>query len=210
MTLDEIAIKHGTDKSSNGHSYCQYYDMFLCHLRNTPINLLEIGIDKGDSLKMWKDYFPLGRIHGVDIRDGYEYLNDGVITTHVLDQSNKADLSLFGEKYNNYFHIIIDDGSHQSADMLLTFETLFSYMRYGGYYIIEDLLCDYDSRWNQGVSILDRIKKMISEVNMGGNIPNDHICANKKLAVTKYFGSYWDSHIEWVFAACGTVIIKKI
>lgn len=208
--LDQIAIECGTDKSSKGHNYCQYYDMFFSHMREWPNNLLEIGIDKGDSIKMWQEYFPITAIHGIDIRDGYEYLHDGRTLTHVVDQSKKGELVIFGEGYNQYFNIIIDDGSHQSEDMILTFETLFPYLKSGGYYIIEDLLCVYDSRWNKGVSVLDRIKQMIGEVNMNGAIPNSHICANKKEAVKKYEADYFSKNIEWTFNACGTTIIKKI
>ena len=210
MTLDEIAKKYSTDKSENGHGYCKYYDMVLAPIRNRNIVLLEIGIDQGASIKMWQEYFPQAVIHAIDLREAYEYLHDGRTFTHVVDQSNKADLICFAENYPHGFDVVIDDGSHQSADMILTFETLFPYVESGGLYIIEDLLCDYDARWNKGVSVLDRIKQMISEVNMGGNIPNDHICANKHEAVKKYHGTYFEKNIEWFFAACGTVIIKKI
>jgi len=208
MTLDDLAIKYGTDKSSKGHSYCQYYDMILTPIRKQPVKLLEIGIDKGASLLMWRDYFENGEIHGIDIRDGYEYLNG--VTTHVVDQSSFADLFFFGEQYPYYFDIVVDDGSHMSSDMIKTFSLLFQYLKPSGYYIIEDLLCDYDDRWNKGESVIEYIKNMIGEVNMNGIIPNSHICANKKEAIAKYKANYFETNIEWVFAACGTVIIKKI
>jgi hypothetical protein len=210
-TLDEIAKDTGTDKSSNGHSYAKYYDFIFDHIRFKEINLLEIGIDKGDSLRMWHKYFPHSEIHGIDIKNGYEYLNEQGIKTHIVDQSIKGELILFAEQYPNYFDIICDDGSHQSEDMVLTFETLFPYLRSGGYYIIEDLLCVFDSRWNKGRNILERIMEMIGEVNMNGKIPNDHICANKKEAVKKYVDtSFFEATIEWTFNACGTTIIKKL
>lgn len=208
MTLDELAIKYGTDKSSRGHSYTQYYDMILSPIRKQSVKLLEIGIDKGASLLMWRDYFENGEIHGIDIRGDYEYLNG--VTTHIVDQSKVGELILFGEQYPDYFKVICDDGSHQSDDMILSFHTLFPYLKSGGFYIIEDLLCDYDERWNKGVSVIERIKKMIGEVNMNGSIPNSHICANKQEAVKKYDAGYFEKNIEWVFATCGTVIIKKI
>lgn len=211
MSLDEFAIKHGTDKASPQHSYTQYYDMFFYPIRDHRVNLMEIGVDAGASLKMWADYFCNGNIHGVDIRGGYEYLEvNKRIKTHIVDQSKRGELIAFAEQYTGYFDIIIDDGSHQSADMILSFETLFPYLKSGGYYIIEDLLCDYDSRWNKGVSIIDRIKTMIGEVNMNGAIPNSHICANKKEAVKKYDAGYFEKNIEWTFNACGTTIIKKM
>lgn len=213
-TLDAIAIETGTDKSSHGHSYCQYYDMILEPLRFKPNNLLEIGVDKGDSLRMWKEYFPHSMIHGIDIRGGYGYLEElGGIYTHIVDQSSQGALILFASQFpEGHFNIIVDDGSHKSIDMILTFQTLFPYLSSGGYYIIEDLLCDYDERWRDigGFSIIDRIKKMVDEVNMDGAIPNSHICANKKEAVLKYEAGFFNKNIEWTFNACGTTIIKKI
>lgn len=223
MTLDELAIKYGTDKSSKGHNYCKYYEMFFNPLRSFQSsnarmpNLLEIGIDKGDSLKMWAHYFNGGDIHGIDIRDGYEYLAEwsksygfSKINTHMVDHSNRADLIMFGMQYDQYFDIIIEDGSHMSADSILTFETLFPHLRSGGYYVIEDMLCDYDQRWNKGESSLDRVRKMVGEVNMNGLVSNDAICANKFDAIKKYAGTYFENNIEWIFCSMGLCIIKKI
>lgn len=214
MTLDELAIQYGTDKSSKGHNYCKYYEMFFHGLIVKPINLLEIGIDKGDSLKMWWFYFGnhLSDIHGIDIRGGYEYITDDHknIKTHIVDHSNKADLIMFGMGHDQYFDIIIEDGSHMSADSILTFETLFPYLRSGGYYCIEDMLCDYDSRWNEGVSSLDRVRQMVGEVNMNGLVSNDAICANKFDAIKKYAGTYFENNIEFIFVSMGLCIIKKL
>lgn len=212
-SLNDIALKCGTDKSSRGHNYAQYYDFVFDHIRYKPINLLEIGIDKGDSLRMWLEYFPHSEIHGIDIRGGYEYLEEIGIKTHIVDQSKKGELILFAEQYPNYFDIIIDDGSHQSNDMVLSFEILFKYLKSGGFYVIEDLLCCYDNRWSLGDGAINRIKRMVSEVNMDGLIPNDQICANKEDASKKYGTeqyNYFEKHIEWTFNACGTTIIKKI
>jgi len=209
-SLDSIAIETGTDKSSKGHSYCQYYDIIFDPIRFKEINLLEIGIDKGDSLKMWHQYFPHSEIHGIDIREGYEYLHEMGIKTHVVDQSSYGELIMFAEQYRNYFDIIIDDGSHMSSDMINTFKTLFPYLKSGGYYVIEDLLCDYDHRWNKGESVIEFVKILVDSVNMDGAIPNDQICANKKEAVKKYSADYHSKNIEWTFNACGTTIIKKI
>lgn len=74
MTLDELAIKYGTDKSSKGHGYCKIYDSYFKDLRKENINFLELGvggynhIDKGgNSHRMWYDYFAYGIVHSCDI-----------------------------------------------------------------------------------------------------------------------------------------------
>ena len=45
---------YGTDK---GVRYLSNYENHFNHLVNEKINLLELGIFKGDSLLMWRDYF---------------------------------------------------------------------------------------------------------------------------------------------------------
>jgi RHS repeat-associated protein len=63
MTLDEIGLKFGTDKSSIYHNYLPFYERY----RNEPMKLLEIGVAGGASLAMWTEYFPNSAIVGADI-----------------------------------------------------------------------------------------------------------------------------------------------
>src|SRR5258705_6198874 len=75
MTLDELAIKHGTDKASQftrtyakPHDYCRHLEGFFEPMRNHYINLIEIGVGGGESIKTWLDYFLAAQIYGVDLR----------------------------------------------------------------------------------------------------------------------------------------------
>ncbi len=217
LTLNEYASMYGTDKGPNGHNYTPYYDMFFKSMRLKMPNVLEIGIDEGNSLKMWAKYFEGGLIHGIDLRGDYDYLkewkkeNKAYIKTHVVDQSNKADLVLFGEKFSDYFSIIICDGSHNAEDDILTFETLFPYLKSGGYFAIEDTLCSTDkNRWGKVANIYDRIKQMIDEVHMNGKMSVDSLCSNKIKEAPKYNLNYFEANIEWVWCSAGLTIIKKI
>jgi hypothetical protein len=188
-----------------------------------PISLLEIGIDKGDSLLMWQKYFPNADILGIDLREGYEYLHEKGIKTMVLDHSNAADLEVFASENKDKFDIIIEDGSHQSKDTILTFEKLFICVKSGGYYVMEDMLCDQDPRWHPNEntwndqdnydsdSSIYRVKEMIDEVQMTGLVSHDNLCSNKRKQINKVNGGgYFDYNIEWVFNSMGLTIIKKI
>jgi len=106
--------------------------------------------------------------------------------------------------------IIIDDGSHHGEHQLISFNTLFPLLSPGGFYIIEDCLCAYDSTWNINVNILDRIKEMVGEVNMNGKIPNSRICADKLDAIKKYEANYFEKNIEYIMVFCGICFIKKV
>ena len=64
--LKDLFALHGSDKASK-HKYDIVYEKYMSHRRDEKINLLEIGVFKGDSIKVWLDYFPNATIYGVDI-----------------------------------------------------------------------------------------------------------------------------------------------
>lgn len=208
-TLDEIAISTGTDKNSNCHNYCGYYSMFFESIRQLSINVLDMGIYHGDSLRMWESYFPNGRIFGADWEDMSQY-DSGRIQTYICDQTKIDDLARLAEETPE-MDIVIDDMGHQSTAQRLAFQELFPHVKSGGFYCIEDLLCGYVEKFNSGGTIINRVKQMIDEVNMGGKINHDWLCSNKLSERNKYPDlNYFEREIQWVFTSCGLVIIKKL
>src|SRR6266404_1855624 len=107
MALDEIGVKHGTDKSSLNHHYLSLYELLFRDFINPRI--LEIGVQFGNSLRTWREYFPGSKIIGIDsIDNGEKAKADGTVI-------------LIGEAYcvetvrslgETRFDIMIDDGSH--------------------------------------------------------------------------------------------------
>jgi hypothetical protein len=79
VDLDALARLHGTDKSSSTHGYTRLYETHFASRRPTVRRLLEIGVggidsgrgyettEGGQSLRMWRDYFPNAEIVGIDI-----------------------------------------------------------------------------------------------------------------------------------------------
>lgn len=208
-TLDEIGVKYGTDKAHIGHNYLKHYDRIFTPIRDQHLILLEIGVWEAASLRMWKEYFPNAEIVGIDIEDKSHYKEDR-ITTMVRDQSNVDDLLDVTQTFD--LNIIIDDGSHEAEHQILSFNTLFPYLKPDGYYIIEDTLCSFDkSRWGKNANVFDRIHQMVDEVNVGGKINAGWICANKEQQVNVLENlNYFEKSIEWVFVGMGFVIVKKL
>lgn len=207
-TLDQLGLKFGTDKASSGHNYLQYYERFFQPIRNDKLDIMEIGIWEGASLRLWQEYFPNSLIYGVDIQEMKQWRHHR-IHTYTCDQGDRSQLNDLIDQVGT-MNIIIDDGSHEGIHQWISFETLFPRLAPGGLYIIEDLLCSYDSRWNYPLDFKNKLREMIDQVQMSGAIPNSHICANKQEAVKKYYSDYLSEHIEWIFLACGIVFIKKI
>lgn len=128
-TLSELAFMYNTDKLS--HGYIPFYET---HLPKNPKKILEIGVKEGRSIQMWQKYFPEAEIHGLDL-----FLADPIpnIPGVRFWQGNQCDWRLLEELRREDFDLIIDDGSHNSRDQMITFFGLYN----GKHYFIEDLHC---------------------------------------------------------------------
>lgn len=151
-TLDELAVRFGSDKYGHHHWYTQHYDTHLRPLRDQPVRVLEIGIggcedarSGGESLRMWEQYFRRGLVYGLDIceKKGVESTR---IRTLVGDQSDPRFLDEIGRKYGP-FDVIVDDGSHVNEHVIISFESLFPHLRDEGYYVVEDTQTAYWSAY---------------------------------------------------------------
>ncbi|HZV70019.1 MAG TPA: class I SAM-dependent methyltransferase [Saprospiraceae bacterium] len=145
--LTSLAKIYQTDKWGK-HFYTPVYDHWFRDLRFKPIRLLEIGIggyakprQGGNSLRMWKHYFPQGIITGIDIHDKTE-LAEKRIHIYTGDQSD-ADFLKKVTVLEGPFDIIVDDGSHMQSHIITSFEALFPLMKPGGMYVIEDTQTSY-------------------------------------------------------------------
>jgi hypothetical protein len=139
--VDKIFEKYGVDKYFNGqygHNYSFFYNMVLSNIKKENINMLEIGIASGRSLKMWDEYFKNSNIYGWDIIDCFGMDTDN-IKTFIVDQGNEEQINRFLNSNKIEFDFIIDDGSHMFKDQCISLFNLFPVLKSGGVYIIEDM-----------------------------------------------------------------------
>ncbi len=151
-SLIEIGKKYPTNK--NDYGFLDIYEKYFKNLKEKKLNILEIGVDKGDSLRLWKEYFTNANICGLDI-DKKDFSIEGV-KIYQGDQNDKSLLDEIAKKYGK-FDIIIDDGSHVSSHIINSFNHLFDHLSSNGLYIIEDLQTSYIPRY--GGSRINLIKK---------------------------------------------------
>lgn len=139
MLLNDLAIKYNTDKSTLNHGYTVHYDKLFSPIRDEKLNIVEIGVWEGASLRMWRDYFPNATITGVDKHDRDIQVEGVEIVICSQDSPELPDL------LPARLDIIIDDASHINSLTIQTFKNLFPHLKPGGLYIIEDLQTSYDS-----------------------------------------------------------------
>lgn len=149
--LCELAIKHSTDKGGRHNTYdhqpCHgtheytpvYFDLFSKQ-RLLVQSVLEIGINRGCSLRMWKEFFPNATITGLDNNPDCLF-NEDRIKSYLADQSDPHSIANALQKAQTFpFDVIIDDGSHDMMDQVVTMNSLAPRLLTDiGVYVIEDI-----------------------------------------------------------------------
>lgn len=150
MTIHDLAKlpENGTDKQNPDHTFCgrnylHHYERHFEVLRHLPVRLLEIGVHGGWSLRLWRDYFKMGQIYGIDINPECKQHEGDRITVRIADQGNCIDLNNIAAL--GPFDIIIDDGSHYVPHIVDTFEILWPKLNNGGFYVMEDMRLSYEN-----------------------------------------------------------------
>jgi hypothetical protein len=142
-TLIDIVDNSRTDKNTV-HSYLGLYQDLLVSKKDTAKHVLEVGIFKGGSIKLWHDYFVNATVYGMDIMSmngiWSEIRNkDRIVLFPSTDAYNQ---SFFETEFLNKgikFDFMLDDGPH-SLESMKSFIRLYSkVMAEDGILIIEDV-----------------------------------------------------------------------
>lgn len=164
--------KESTGKiSDKWNIYFDAYDNIMAPYRNKPITMLEIGVQNGGSLEAWSSYFPHAKkIIGCDIDElcGNLKYSDPRISVFVGDATSEI-ISKKIKSFQPDFDIIIDDGSHTSADIIRAFCNYFGNIKNGGIFIAEDLHCSYWQDYEGGIyhpySSISFFKRLVDIIN---------------------------------------------
>ena len=152
--LCKLAIKYSSDRGGRHntynhapchgtHEYTPTYFAMFSHQRLRVRSVLEIGINKGCGLRMWREFFPNAIITGLDI-DHACLLNEERIQSFVCDQGDAHALGNVLQKAQAHpFDIIIDDGSHNMMDQVASLNVLAPLLTDIGIYVIEDIPRDH-------------------------------------------------------------------
>ncbi|RYG92637.1 class I SAM-dependent methyltransferase [Loktanella sp. IMCC34160] len=153
LSLCAIWDAHTGKVSDKWSTYLQVYEAALAPFREDQIRLLEIGVQNGGSLEIWSKYFPRKRhIIGCDINPTCRALEFEAPEIQVVVGDAGAETTFTEiDGICPEFDIVIDDGSHQSADIIRAFPHLFTRLCDGGVYICEDLMCGFQTPWNGGL-----------------------------------------------------------
>ncbi len=194
FNLDRLGKIYRTDKAGS-HSYTPHYQAHLKKFKFKRINLLEIGVggyedpqNGGSSLRMWKKYFPFGKIFSFDIYDK-SALQERRIK---ILQGSQVDHDFLDKVIQEMgtIDVIIDDGSHINEHVIETFQLLFPKLKDGGIYIIEDTQTSY---WPYYGGDSEDLKNPNTMMNYFKGLLDS--MNNKEFIIPNYQQTYYDKKI---------------
>jgi hypothetical protein len=173
MKLQDIHLNFKTDKGT-AHNYLETYDSFFSKRRLEKLNVLEIGVLFGGSLKMWEHYFENSQIYGIEDfsqKDGHGYYSHApVIAKEVqndLAQHERIKLLVFDCEDSNVisstlkdlnFDIIIDDASHTFTQQEFNLLNYYPFLNKNGLYICEDIQSN-----TEGALLIQKFKSIYDD-----------------------------------------------
>ncbi len=137
--------RHGSDKAQ--HGYAEFYARLL---PESPRSILEIGVKDGASIRAWRELFPDAAIMGLDLFMEFPIPKD---TGASFIKANQCDWLALERLREFNFDVIIDDGSHNARDQMISF---FGLAHKGCHYFIEDAHCNFDEFYSQGLPMMWR------------------------------------------------------
>ena len=146
------------------HHYIPIYDQYFSHFRKKECRFLEIGVSKGGSLQVWRNY--LGKdaiIYGIDIDSNCAKFDGIAGHVRIGSQDDPKFLESIIHEMGGV-DIILDDGSHQMDHVLKTFKFLFPKLNDGGIYMIEDLHTAYWGNYGGGYKSKFNFFSFVSEL----------------------------------------------
>lgn len=152
-SLRNLYEKHQGKVSDKWNLYIDVYDRILAPWRERPVTLVEVGIQNGGSLEIWPQYFPNGTAFigcDIDPKCGALFYDDTRVSVVVGNiNSDAASQAILARTQS--WDIFIDDGSHTSHDIIISFCNYFRLVKPGGLYIVEDLHCAYWPPYGGGI-----------------------------------------------------------
>lgn len=180
LNLNEIGVKHGTDKSTITHHYLDNYSKYFESWRYKAFTLLEIGVASGASIRMWREYFPNAKVYGID--NNPDCAGDGIF---IGSQADPAFLDSVLAQIG-IPDIIIDDGSHFGPSTIQTFQHLFPKMAAGGYYVVEDTHCFYCPTYGEAPPYgqgMSEVYKFFTSLPAHVDVFGRAMCGNPEVAI---------------------------
>lgn len=164
LQLDEYGRQPITDKGTSHDFINGYYNELFSSLKDKEFILLELGIQEGYSMDLWRGFFTKATLHGIDLSwsstvdrinnhfdNSFAYLCDGYSTEA---------LQLFED---NSLDFIIEDGPHTVPSQIFAVQHWTKKLKPGGILCIEDIQ-DPNNDCSSIINSISDNKQLVAQV----------------------------------------------
>lgn len=121
------------------HHYIPLYDRYFSRFRGSSFKFLEIGVSKGGSMQIWRDYFgDDATIFGIDIDPECAQFDGQTGQVRIGSQDDPEFLKSVVEEMGGV-DVVLDDGSHRMDHVAKSLDILYPMLSEDGVYMVEDL-----------------------------------------------------------------------
>lgn len=173
IKLADIHRKYDTDKGTD-HNYIATYDALFAPFQDRAVNMLEVGVLSGGSLKMFHEFFQKATVYGMDNFSQTSGFGGKVVSAdatlsdlatyqriRVFKCDSRSGVAVAETVKDVRFDLIIDDGDHTMEGQFNTFKSLYPVWNgVNGVYIIEDVHYSFAHPLEQ------KIKEAYPDVNV--------------------------------------------
>lgn len=151
-------------------NYFGIYDRYISEISTKPVKMIEIGVQHGGSLQMWREVLGSdSAVHGIDIYAACKRYEEEGVKIFIGDQSDHEFLKNVIDEIGPV-DFILDDGSHIPHHQIKSFEYLFEHgLKEGGVYLVEDCHTSYWQRYGGGLrkrgSFIEYAKGIVDDIN---------------------------------------------
>ena len=212
LSLENLFNRHNTDKGKTffyknkkfvGHDYSPFYEKYFEKFKSVEkLKILEIGSLRGSATASFYYYFDKPQIFCADINPFQIRVFSKNIRKFYLDTQSKKTISKLANYINQKFDIIIDDGSHNIRDQIITFNIFFKSLKRSGIYVIEDASQYLASKNLNQDNLKYGAKEILVSVKNNDFKKNDYLEAMDVVSLNK--------DIKDVYIEKGRHIIKDI
>jgi hypothetical protein len=199
--------------STKFESYFNIYENLFHKYVDKKITFVEVGVAKGGSLFMWRDYFGnKAKIIGVDLNPEAKKLEKFGFDIVIGDQSKKSFWKYFFSKVGKV-DILLDDGGHTNIQQISTLANSINNINDGGMIVIEDTQTSYIKKGfgnPSTYSFINFSKYAIDAIHRRSSmIHNDYNIYTKKIYSISYYESLAAFHIDGSKCKKNNIIINK-
>ncbi len=168
MNLQEHynSMQFKSDKGTTHDYIASYYNAKFTALKDASLSLLEIGVQEGYSMNLWRAWFTHAQLYAMELDEQYRQSTvDRINNTfanakaYMCDGFHTDALSLFADSSLDY---IIEDGPHTLGTQIFAAQHWTKKLKPAGVLIIEDVQSDADC--NEIIKSIENNKELCAQV----------------------------------------------